>query len=128
VRAQLVETRVLGVAGCSPDPEAICQDVLIEARLVILGRVAGPRVSPRAVVRYIAHIPLPRGALGWWLLTPSDPARRYRPARPLDEADGTGSRDLCVDRGSLMWFGTAPVGGTSRGDNICYPRRAGVDR
>jgi hypothetical protein len=126
VRARTAETRVLGIANCSPDPQAICQDSLIEARLEILEQVAGVTVTSRAVVRYIAHMPGQRGAIVWWLLAQRTPSRRYRPAVPLYAMQGAGGRELCANRNELMWFGTLPPDGTPRGDNICYSRRIGV--
>jgi hypothetical protein len=123
VRARIAETRVLGTANCSPDPEAVCIDVLIEARPEILESVAGAHVPPRPVIRYIYHIPAPRGAVGWWLVTQARPAHRYRPAVPLEVTDGSRGRELCANRDGLMWFGTLPPGGMARGDGICYPRR-----
>jgi hypothetical protein len=122
VRARIAETRILGTANCSPDPEAVCIDVLIEARLEILESVAGIHVPSRPVIRYIYHIPAPRGAIGWWMVTQARPAHRYRPAVPLEVTLGPG-RELCANRDGLMWFGTLPPGGMPRGDAICYPRR-----
>ncbi len=122
VRAQIEETRILGTANCSPDPEALCIDVLIEARLAILGHIAGPRVPAPTVVRYIYHIPAPRGAIGWWLLTRSNPPRRYRPALPLAPVNGTDRRSSCFGASMLAWFGAVPPGGTAQGDSLCYRR------
>jgi hypothetical protein len=122
VRAQILYTRILGTANCSSDPDAVCIDVLIEARLAILGQIAGPHVPPRPMVRYIYHIPAPRGATGWWLITRSNRPWPFRPAAPLLEADGTSRRELCVDRSELGRFGMVPAGGTERGDTLCYRR------
>jgi hypothetical protein len=126
VRARIEEVRVLGIANCSPDPQAICQDALIEARLEILEQVAGVRVPSRAIIRYIAHMPGQRGATVWWVLTQRNPARRYRAAAPLNAIRGARGRELCAHRNELMWFGTLPPGGTPRGDNICYLRPVGA--
>jgi hypothetical protein len=100
-------------------------DVLIEARLEILESVAGVHVPSRPVIRYIYHIPAPRGAIGWWLVTQGMPSRQYRPAAPLDVTSGSRGRELCASRDGLTWFGTLPPGGMSRGDAICYQRRHG---
>ena len=123
VRAQIVETRVLGVANCSDDPQAVCIDALIEARLSILGQVAGPRVPSRPVVRYIYHIPAPLGAIGYWLVARGNHPGRYRPALPLDLETGANRGEPCFAAGQLAWFfGVVPPGGTARGEDLCYPR------
>jgi hypothetical protein len=122
VRAQVMQSHILGTANCSPDPNALCIDVLIEARLAILGHVAGPRIPSEAVVRYIYHMPAPRGAIGWWLITASHPPRPYRPALPLTPTAATNRRRLCVDTSMANWFGAAPPGGSAQDDTLCYPR------
>ena len=120
VRGELVESRMLGVANCSPDPNAICQDVLIEARVEIVQHLAGPHLPQRTTIRYIAHIPFGVGSRIWLLILPERHA--YRPAFPLRATNGGHGRETCFDAGSLAYFGAAPVGGTPAGENCCYRR------
>ena len=123
VRARIAESRMLGIANCSSDPEALCMDSLVEARLEVLDGVAGPHLPGRLVVRYIWHIPAPRGAVGWWLVAQSRPSRRYRPAAPVRMTRTPAGRELCADRSELLRFGTLPAGGAARGEVVCYRRR-----
>ena len=120
VRGELGHTQMLGVANCSPDPNAICENVLVQARLELIEQLAGPRVPPHMVIRYIAHMPLPRGSLTWFLVR--QVRRGYRPAVSLHVVSGSRGRGACFDEQSLSYFGAAPTGGTAMGDIRCYRR------
>jgi hypothetical protein len=120
IRGELRDSWILGTAACSTDPQAICEDVLIEARIEVVEQLAGPRVAPRVTIRYIAHVPIPRGSLNWLLIWQN--GHPYRPAAPLRVTNDGERRRYCFDEVSLAHFGSVPAGGTMSGESRCYRR------
>ena len=115
-----IESRIVGSARCSDDPQAICTDALVEARIVVVATVAGRRVPSPLSVRFIAHVPPRRGERRWLVVARGHPRRAW----PAFLVDGTGAerdREICVSREEMRLFGGAPPdGGEARGDDVCY--------